>query len=151
MAAPQIVKLDWGAVEAAAEKLAQQLQQTKQIFNGIVAVTRGGLIPAAILARHLNIRWIETVGVQSYAGVEGAAQTQNALEILKHFASARADLLVVDDLVDTGETLALLRQHLPNAKYAVLYAKPAGVPQVDFYGMPAAQQEWLSFPWEISE
>lgn len=145
----RIIQLDWSAVEQASRLLAQKIQQSGRQFAGMIAVTRGGLVPAGLLARHLDIRWIETVCVQSYEGGGAGAEMQGGLQWIKQFTSDRSDILVVDDLVDSGETFEALRPYLPHASYAVLYAKPAGKAQVDFYAIDAAQDEWLSFPWEI--
>ena len=76
-------------------------------FEAIVCVTRGGLVPAAIVARELDIRLIETVCVASYSH-----QTQGELQVLKDVAPGIVALgggegkgvLIVDDLVDTGKT-----------------------------------------------
>src|SRR5260221_1284930 len=82
-------------------------------FQAIVCITRGGLVPAAIVARELGIRVIETVCIASYDHV-----TQGELRLLKGVAAEVAALgggggkgvLVIDDLVDTGKTMALVRQ-----------------------------------------
>src|ERR1700728_1885522 len=75
-------------------------------FEAIVSVTRGGLVPAAIVARELGLRVIETVCIASYH----EHKTQGSLQVLKGIAPQIANLgngarvLVVDDLVDTGAT-----------------------------------------------
>ena len=89
-------------------------------FEGLVAVTRGGLVPAAIVARELEIRLIDTACMASYHG-----QERGQVEILKS-ASLAGDgtgWLIVDDLVDTGETYKSLRALLPKAHFATVYAK----------------------------
>ena len=99
-------------------------------FNAIVAITRGGLVPAAIVARELEVRVIETVCVASYHDYK----TQGGLQILKTIAPEVAKLndgakiLIVDDLVDTGATAKVVREMLPNAHFAAVYAKPLDDP-----------------------
>lgn len=141
-------KLSWNAIEQAVEALVVPLTTGRPPWQGIVAVARGGLAPAALLACRLGIRRVETVCVASYD-----RQRQEAARILKPAAASvvgeGAGWLVVDDLVDTGQTLALLRRLLPQAGFAVLYAKPAGQGQVDFWASLAPQHTWLVFPWEI--
>ncbi len=117
-------------------------------FQGIVAVTRGGLIPAAIVARELECRLVETVCVASYAGEEG---TRHAPVVLK--APAAGDgfgFLVIDDLVDTGVTAGLVRGLLPRGHFACLYAKPAGRPAVDSFVAEVPQDTWILFPWDTA-
>jgi xanthine phosphoribosyltransferase len=120
-------------------------------FLGIVCVTRGGLVPAAIVARELDIRLIETVCVSSYEH-----RTQGDITILKGVADKMRDLggpggkrvLIVDDLVDTGKTARVVRELLPAAHFATVYAKPMGRPLVDTFITEVSQDTWIYFPWD---
>ncbi|MDP6709081.1 MAG: xanthine phosphoribosyltransferase [Alphaproteobacteria bacterium] len=112
-------------------------------FQGIVAITRGGLVPAAIVARELDLRLIDTVCVRSYRD-----QARGAPEVLKEVRLETADWLIIDDLVDTGATARLVRDMLPNAHYATVYAKPDGRPLVDTYVTEVSQDTWILFPWD---
>ena len=117
-------------------------------FEAIVAVTRGGLVPAAIVARELGIRIIETVCVASYAH-----QAQGELRLLKGVADAIRSgggerVLIVDDLVDTGRTARMVREILPLAHFATVYAKPMGRPLVDTFITEVSQDTWIFFPWD---
>jgi xanthine phosphoribosyltransferase len=118
-------------------------------FDTIVCVTRGGLVPAAIVARELGIRVIETVCVASYHGTK-----QGGLTVLKSIAAeirARPKgqgILIVDDLVDTGRTAKVVRELIPEAHFATVYAKPLGRPMVDTYITEVSQDTWIYFPWD---
>jgi len=120
-------------------------------FEAIVCITRGGLVPAAIVARELGTRLIETVCVASYHDY----QSQGELVVLKDVAPAVKTLgdgsgrgvLVVDDLTDTGKTAKIVRDILPNAHFATVYAKPAGRPMVDTFVTEVSQDTWIYFPW----
>jgi len=57
-------------------------------------------------------------------------------------------LLIIDDLVDTGATAKVVRELLPNAHFATVYAKPAGRPMVDTYVTEVSQDTWIMFPWD---
>ncbi|MCX5516116.1 xanthine phosphoribosyltransferase [Kaistia algarum] len=124
-----------------------------QKWEAIVCVTRGGLVPAAIVARELGIRVVETVCVASYHDY----QEQGSLKVLKGVNQAVIDLaggegagiLVIDDLVDTGKTARLVRDMLPKAHYATLYAKPLGRPLVDTFITEVSQDTWIFFPWDM--
>ncbi len=115
-------------------------------WEGIVAITRGGLVPAAIVARELELRVIDTLCVASYEEME-----QGELRILK---TAKRDVgegagwLIVDDLVDTGKTARAVRDMLPRAHFATVYAKPAGRPLVDTFVTEVSQDTWILFPWD---
>ena len=122
-------------------------------FEAIVCVTRGGLVPAAIVARELEIRLIETVCVASYHDY----QSQGAASVLKGVAEsivalgggAGKGVLIVDDLVDTGKTAKIVRDILPKAHFATVYAKPMGRPMVDTFITEVSQDTWIYFPWDL--
>jgi xanthine phosphoribosyltransferase len=120
-------------------------------FQAIVCVTRGGLVPAAIVARELGIRLIETVCVASYNHI-----LQGELKVLKDVAGTIVEIgggrgkgvLIVDDLVDTGKTAKVVREILPEAHFATVYAKPMGRPMVDTFITEVSQDTWIYFPWD---
>jgi xanthine phosphoribosyltransferase len=117
-------------------------------FEAIVTVTRGGLVPAAIVARELDLHLIETICITSYNHIQ-----QGQLKVLKGVApelvSKRgAGVLIVDDLVDTGKTARVVRDLLPAAHFATVYAKPMGRPLVDTFITEVSQDTWIFFPWD---
>jgi xanthine phosphoribosyltransferase len=117
-------------------------------FEVIVTITRGGLVPAAIVARELGIRIIETISISSYRD-----KAQGEIAVLKSIAaeilSRETGVLVVDDLVDTGRTAQVVRDLLPNAHFATVYAKPQGRPLVDTFITEVSQDTWIYFPWDL--
>ena len=120
-------------------------------FDALIAITRGGLVPAAIVARELNVRVVETVCIASYHDYKN----QGGLQVLKTIADSlltKADgakILVVDDLVDTGATAKVVREMLPKAHFATVYAKPKGRPMVDTFITEVSQDTWIYFPWDM--
>lgn len=146
--------VSWDELHRTAKALAWRLHEVGP-FDGIVAVTRGGLVPAAIVARELGIRLIDTVCAISYGASESAAATesaQGALQIVKapNVTEDGAGWLIVDDLVDTGETAKAVRAMLPKAHFATVYAKPAGRPLVDTFITEVSQDTWIHFPWDLA-
>jgi len=114
-------------------------------FKGVVSVARGGLVPAAIVARELEIRLIDTICIASYD-----EKTHGALTVLKESQAGDGEgWLIVDDLVDTGTTARAVRDRLPKAHFATIYAKPAGRPLVDTFITEVSQDTWILFPWDI--
>jgi xanthine phosphoribosyltransferase len=141
--------VSWDQFHRDARALAWRLSEAGP-FSAIVCVTRGGLVPAAIVARELNLRIIETVCVSSYE-----ATNQGELRVLKSIADSVAKLgnggkrvLIVDDLVDTGKTAKIVRDILPGAHFAAVYAKPMGRPMVDTFITEVSQDTWIYFPWD---
>jgi len=119
-------------------------------FEAVVAVTRGGLVPAAVVARELGIRVVETICVASYD-----YDKQGQISVLKPVAPSflnqdgGARVLIVDDLVDTGATAKVVREMLPKAHFATVYAKPAGRPLVDTFITEVSQDTWIYLPWDM--
>ena len=142
--------VSWDQFHRDARALAWRLSAAGP-FEAIVTITRGGLVPAAIVARELGTRVIETVCIASYHDY----QTQGGLQVLKGIAPAVArfgegkGILVVDDLVDTGATAKVVREMLPHAHFATVYAKPLGRPMVDTFVTEVSQDTWIYFPWDM--
>ena len=123
-------------------------------FAGIVAITRGGLIPAAIIARELDVRLVETVSIVAYAaGSSGTLieEERRGPQVVIKPPVAAGDgtgFLIVDDLVDTGATARVVRALLPRAHFAAVYAKPEGRDAVDCFITEVSQDTWILFPWD---
>ncbi len=141
----------WEELHRNAKALAWRLVEIGP-WTGLVAVTRGGLVPAAIVARELDIRIVETVCVSSYAPDDSTPQASADLSVLKPPAPRVGDgagWLVIDDLADSGRTFEALRRLMPKAHYATVYAKPLGRPLVDTYMTEVGQDTWIYFPWDV--
>jgi xanthine phosphoribosyltransferase len=146
--------VSWDQLHRDARALAWRLMD-KGPFTGIVAITRGGLIPAAIIARELDLRLVESVSVVVYAaqgdGTLASEQRKSATPTVIKPPSAAGDgsgFLIVDDLVDTGATARVVRGLLPKAHFAAIYAKPDGRDAVDTYVTEVSQDTWILFPWD---
>ena len=142
--------VSWDQFHRDSRALAWRLSSGPGGFRAIVCITRGGLVPAAIVARELGTRVIETISIASY----GEGRQQGALSVLKGLsaeilASEGHEILVVDDLVDTGATMKVVRQMLPKAHVATVYAKPLGRPLVDTFVTEVSQDTWIYFPWDL--
>lgn len=144
--------VSWDQFHRDARALAWRLSSAGP-FEAIVCITRGGLVPAAIVARELGLRIIETVCIASYHDYS----QQGDLKLLKGISADVAKLggdggtkvLVIDDLVDTGKTARLVRELLPKAHFATVYAKPLGRPLVDTFITEVSQDTWIFFPWDL--
>lgn len=145
--------VSWDQFHRDARALAWRLAEAGP-FEAIVCITRGGLVPAAIVARELGTRLIETVCVASYHDYKN----QSELMVLKDVAPAikaigdgkGKGVLVIDDLTDTGKTAKVVREMLPNAHFAAVYAKPQGRPMIDTFVTEVSQDTWIYFPWDMA-
>ena len=144
--------VSWDQIHRDARALAWRLDgqgPDNGAWKAVVAITRGGMAPAMIVSRELDIRTVDTISIKSYDN-----QSQAAAQVLK---APDADLmgdgtgiLIVDDLVDTGKTLALVREMYPKAHFATVYAKPKGRGMVDTYITEVSQDTWIFFPWDMA-
>lgn len=135
--------ISWEQLHRDAKALAWRLLG-QAYFKGIIAITRGGLVPAAIVARELDIHLIDTICISSYDWKEKKGEA----DILKGFAGDGEGWLLIDDLVDTGRTAKIVKELIPKAHFATIYAKPAGRNEVDTFITEVSQDTWILFPWD---
>jgi xanthine phosphoribosyltransferase len=145
--------VSWEELHRTAKALAWRLSEMPT-FDGVIAITRGGLVPAAIVARELEIRVIDTISAVSYqdnAVEKFEERERDAVQIVKQpsMTTNGAGWLIVDDLVDTGETAKAVRTLLPKAHFATVYAKPGGRALVDTFVTEVSQDTWIYFPWDL--
>lgn len=138
--------LTWEEFHRDTRQLARQLLQVSDgelPWRGIIGIARGGLVPATILARELNIRLVDSLCIASYDHTQ-----QGEISVLKSVPGDGSGFLLVDDLVDTGETARLARELLPAATFVAVYAKPAGRETAAYFVREFSQNTWLHFPWD---
>ena len=148
--AARYLTVSWEQFHRDATALARQLAVLGS-WRGIVAISRGGLVPATIIARALNIRIVETVSVVVYDQLsQGCEEALGEPRVTKlpDFAGDGEGFLIIDDLVDTGTTARVVRAMLPKARFACVYAKPAGRALADDVLLEVSQDTWIILPWE---
>ncbi len=144
--------ISWDQIHRDSRALAWRLEKMGPEggdWKAVVAITRGGMAPAMIIARELDIRTVDTISIKSYDH-----QAQSAAVVLK---APDADIigdgdgvLIIDDLVDTGKTLEVVKSRYPKAHIATVYAKPMGRPMVDTFITEVSQDTWIFFPWDMA-
>ncbi|BBU56522.1 MULTISPECIES: xanthine phosphoribosyltransferase [Mameliella] len=149
--------VSWDQLHRDARALAWRLQgqgPDNGYWKAVVAITRGGMAPAMIVARELDIRTVDTISVKSYHSGGGKADQRREAQVLKSPDAALVGegegVLIIDDLVDSGKTLELVRSLYPKAHVATVYAKPQGRPQVDTFITEVSQDTWIFFPWDMA-
>ena len=144
--------ISWDQIHRDSRALAWRLQgygPDNGAWRAVVAITRGGMAPAMIVSRELDIRTVDTISIKSYDH-----QTQSEARVLKapdaKLMGDGTGILIVDDLVDSGKTLEIVRKMYSNAHFATVYAKPKGRPQVDTFITEVSQDTWIFFPWDMA-
>ncbi|MGI9421011.1 MAG: xanthine phosphoribosyltransferase [Geminicoccaceae bacterium] len=138
----RLFPVSWEEMHRDARALSWRLAE-KGPWQGIVAIARGGLVPAQIVGRELEIRLIDTICISSYDD-----QERRTPKVLKSVDGSGEGWLIVDDLVDTGRTGRIVREMLPKAHFATVYAKPKGREIVDSFVTEVSQDTWILFPWD---
>ena len=144
--------VSWDQFHRDARALAWRLAD-KGPFEAIVCITRGGLVPAAIVARELDLKLIETVCVASYHDYKNQGELEGPeghRAVVLAIGNGRGKgVLLIDDLTDTGKTAKIVRDMLPDAHFATVYAKPAGAPMCHTFVTEVSQDTWIYFPWDL--
>lgn len=137
----------WDMLQVHGKALSQHLIG-RQEWKGIIAVSRGGLVPAAIVARELNIRYVDTLCIASYH--DHLHQTDMELIKESNVPNNGEGFIVIDDLVDSGNTAKMIRKLYPKAYFVTICAKPQGKPLVDYSVVDIPQDTWIEQPWDTS-
>jgi len=142
--------LGWDEFGEAARDLARAVRASGFEPDVVVAVARGGLLPAGALSYALGLKACGTLNVEFYTGIDARLPEPVVLPpLLDNAALVGRRALVVDDVADTGETLALVQrlvaEHCDEARTAVLYAKSHSIVAPDFVWRRTDQ--WITFPW----
>ena len=125
-----------------AVKLGHLIKSKNINFDKMVVVSRGGFVPAAVVAYTLGIQDVDIVSIQSYIHREAG-------KAIVHCAPKTEEIvLVIDDIVDKGGTAKALKEYMPNMHLAVIYAKPRGLPLASTYVEEITQDTWPVFPWD---
>lgn len=140
------VYLTWEDVHEATRHLAGMIRDKYDVskFKGIIGVARGGWISATILAHELDIKNLRSISLSSYESDDKRGEIR-----INEIFEDGDNWLLVDDLVDSGETFKKIREYLPNCTYVTMIAKPDGKSTVDVYACNSSQNCWIDFPWEV--
>ena len=142
--------LSWELFGQAQEELAQQIADSDFSPEVLVAVARGGMLPGGALTYSLGVKLTDAINVEFYTDVNETLADPILLAPLLDTDSIRGRrILVVDDVADSGRTLALvlklLRGFGAEVRSALLYTKPRTVVQPDFSWRTT--DKWIVFPW----
>lgn len=140
------IYISWDEFHQDVKNLCKKIKETKQEFNKIVAISRGGFIPAGIIAYELNIRNSAVINISTYVGSKHLKL--NKVNNPQSVGEVDEKTLIIDDISDSGQTFEVMRRTFPNGKFVTVYAKEKGIKQVDIFERQVPEK-WLVFPWDI--
>ena len=141
--------LTWERFGTAARELAAQVVADGFTPSIVISVARGGLVLGGAMTYALGVKLADAINVEFYTDVHETLSDPVLLSPMldTEFIVGRR-VLVVDDVVDTGRTARIVREMVPRAHFATIYAKPAGREQVDTFITEVSQDTWILFPWD---
>lgn len=148
----QKIVFSWQEIEKDTIAVVEKVKKSGIAYKGLVVVSRGGLAVAALVSRLLNIKLLDIMCVASYNCV---SSDKVELEVLKNPDLAQRDngenWLVIDDLIDSGDTYKYIASILPKADFACLYNKLDKENLINkkiIFARNCITDSWIEFPWE---
>ena len=148
---PNFRYISWSEYGNLAEALAEKVRANGKKYDLVVGIARGGIPVAMVVSDHLNVK-IDFVNVKSYNDI-GKRTAPRILTTLTEGVAGK-DVLLVDDLVDQGDTMTFMMRYLNDQKpksleTAVMFKKPWSKSEPDYYLETVS--EWIVFPFELGE
>ena len=140
------IYISWEEFHQDVKNLCKKIKDSGQKFNKIVAISRGGFIPAGIVAYELGIRNSAVINISTYVGSKHLKL--NEVDHPDSVGKVDEKTLMIDDISDSGQTFEVMRRTFPNGKYVTVYAKERGASQADIFERKFPEK-WLVFPWDI--
>lgn len=147
--------VSWAGVQRLSRGLAGKIRADGFRPEVVVAIARGGYVPARLLCDHLDLADLTSIRIVHYAA---GAQMQRKAELVEGLCRGLEGkpVLLVDDISDTGDTLALARDHLlchgaGPLRIAVLHHKQVSTVVPDYYGHRIIKWRWITYPWALIE
>jgi len=144
-------KVDYDVIGFLAKSLALRFKITNKNFTHVIGISRGGLLPAKVISYALDAKLL-VLGLNSY---DDGGQTDK-MDLIQDidFNKLPEDsrLLIVDDKIDTGNTIDYVKERIGNkfklVRYVTLFAEKSAKDKVDHYGVLVPDETWIDFPWE---
>lgn len=142
--------LTWERFGDAARELARTVADSGYRPDVVLAVARGGLMPAGALAYALGVKNVFTMNVEFYTGIDRRMEVPVMLPPMLDVVDITGlKVLVADDVADTGATLKLVgdyvADHVADVRCAVLYEKPGSSVKCAYVWRRT--DRWINFPW----
>ena len=147
--------ISWSEVQRQCQRLAVLVRESGYLPDLIVAIGRGGYVPARLLCDYLDIMDLTSIKLEHYLpGAEKQEQTIIRYPLKADIRGLR--VLLVDDVNDTGDTLVAATRHLQTfqpagVRTAVIHEKDVSRTSADYYARRIVKWRWLIYPWAVSE
>lgn len=150
---PELHFVGWEDIERAVDVISRRIERDAWKPNVIVGILRGGVVPARLLADRLGVEEIGVVEIKFYKGI-GVTRDKPYIKHPLLSTVVNRDVLIVDDISDSGLTLQTAATHVSlysprSLRTAALYVKPWTKIVPDYYAF--ITDKWVVFPWEREE
>lgn len=149
----EYLRLSWEEIEEFCKKLAEKIKEKKLGRHLLIGLSRGGLVPLRLISDYLGVNDIHVVRVKFYERVGKTLSKPKIVHEVQFDISGR-DILVIDDIADTGESIIAALEHMKergarNIAVATLLKKPHSKITPDIFVKETSA--WVIFPWEVQE
>ncbi|VVB98517.1 Ribose-phosphate pyrophosphokinase [uncultured archaeon] len=147
----KFIKPSWQKIDGMCGQLAEKVSGFKP--DWLVGISRGGLVPVRLLSDHLDVPRVSVIRIEFYKTIGETRDFPTISQPLQVDVKGKR-VLIVDDVADTGRSLAVAKEHIKRAgagevKIAVLHQKPKSMVKPDF--CIATTDAWIIYPWEVQE
>jgi len=141
-------------IQNLSRRLARKIQRDNFRPEIIIAIARGGFVPARLLCDYLDIYNLTCIRIAHYTGTDISGPAR--LSVPLNIDIRGMPILLVDDVDDTGDTLQLALAHLrefsPSViRVAVLHHKTVSSLAPDYYAINITHWRWVTYPWALTE
>lgn len=146
--------MSWeSATDSLRNTLSRQINESGFKPDILIAISRGGLVPARILSDSLNVPLLYTIRISFYSSVGARKENPEVTQPLSVDISGKK-VLVIDDISDSGKSLVLAKEYLSKLnpaeiKTATIHLKHESIFKPDYFCKTT--ETWIVYPWEIEE
>lgn len=147
--------ISWDQIQSLSRRLAYAIHDSGFRPDIIIAIGRGGYVPARILADYLDSMALTSIKVEHYhRGADKQALARVTYPLCEEISDQQ--VLLVDDVSDSGDTYAVALEHLAEHQpaqviTAALHHKTVSTYRPDFHAEEVRQWRWLIYPWAVME
>ncbi len=154
----RVLTLTWEDITSHVAILADKIRQSGWRPDVLVAIARGGLVPAMLLSDFLDVKDILTIQLEHWPAPGKVEEEVRLRYGLPDVDLSGKKVLIVDDVADTGDTLKFALEYLKSkytnidVKTAALHVKKNKTKFIpDFWSVEVDPSLWIVYPWNYVE